>query len=151
MLRSLLLEDGIDLFDKVCTNFTHFFSLAQRGVSRVTRAKDNTVYAIRKKLLRGALILLKILKSKPQYSGLLRRVEIIVIVDGKEVVMVFITNSTEWAASTVGEFYQVSWGIEVFFKQIKRHCRSVTSPDTASTPSAGSYGSFLLLYVLMRF
>ncbi len=44
----------------------------------------------------------------------------LVEVDGKEVVMAFFTNNTQWAASSVGELYQARWGIEVFFKQLKQ-------------------------------
>ncbi|MFT6794523.1 MAG: IS4 transposase [Rubritalea sp.] len=44
----------------------------------------------------------------------------IVTVDKKELVMVFITNNTEWSTSSVGELYQARWDIEVLFKQIKQ-------------------------------
>lgn len=71
-------------------------------------------------ILRDDIILLTTAKSKKQYPLELRRVEMIVTVDGKKVVMVFITNNMEWAASSVGELYQARWGIEVFFKQIKQ-------------------------------
>jgi hypothetical protein len=36
-------------------------------------------------------------------------VVILVEVDGKEVVMIFITNNTERAASNIGELYQARW------------------------------------------
>lgn len=85
-------------------------------------------YTVRKKLLpkpigkilRDDLILLKGTKSRSQYPETVRRVEMLVEVDGKEVVMVFITNNTQWAASSVGVLYQARWGIEVFFKQLKQ-------------------------------
>ena len=47
----------------------------------------------------------------------------LVELDGKEVVMVFITNNLEWVASSVGVLYKSRWGIEVFFKQIKQTLR----------------------------
>ena len=58
----------------------------------MTRAKDNMAYTVRKKLLkkpngnilRDDLILLKTPKSKEQYPTLLRRVEMIVTIDGKQ-------------------------------------------------------------------
>jgi len=122
-----LQEGEIALFDKAYVNFTHLYGLCQRGVFWVTRAKDNMAYTVRKKLLkkpkgnilRDDLILLKTPKSKEQYPTLMRRVEMIVTIDGKQKVMVFITNNTDWAASSVGDLYQARWGIEVFFKQIK--------------------------------
>ena len=73
-------------------------------------------YTVRKKLqpkpagkiLRDDLILLKGAKSRGQYPETFRRVEMLVDVDGKEVVMAFITNNTQWAVSNVGELYQES-------------------------------------------
>ena len=154
------LQDGeIALFDKAYINFTHLFDLARRGVFWITRAKDNMAYVVRKKLLRKPsgkilrddLILLKTAKSRSQYPELLRRVEMIVTVDGKEVVMVFITNNTEWAASTIGELYQARWGIEVFFKQIKQTLQVCDFLGHSKHAIRWQLWAALLLYVLMRF
>jgi hypothetical protein len=154
------LQDGeIALFDKAYINFTHLFDLTVRGVFWVTRAKDNMAYVVRKKLLRKPagrilrddLILLKTAKSRSQYPVLLRRVEMIVTIDGKEVVMVFITNNTEWAASSVGELYQARWGIEVFFKQIKQTLQVCDFLGHNKHAIRWQLWAALLLYVLMRF
>lgn len=154
------LQDGeIALFDKAYVNFTHLFDLAVRGVFWVTRAKDNMAYTVRKKLLRKPqgkilrddLILLKTAKSRSQYPELLRRVEMIVTIDGKEVVMVFITNNTEWAASSVGALYQARWGIEVFFKQIKQTLQVCDFLGHNKHAIRWQLWAALLLYVMMRF
>lgn len=154
------LEDGeIALFDKAYVNFAHLHALSQRGVHWVTRAKDNMAYIVRKKLLRKPqgrilrddLILLKTPKSREQHPELIRRVEMIVTVDGKEVVMVFITNNTEWAASSVGELYQARWGIEVFFKQIKQTLQLCDFLGHSKHAIRWQLWAALLLYVLMRF
>jgi len=158
-LCAALQEGEIALFDKAYINFTHLYNLDQRGVFWVTRAKDNMAYTVRKKLLpkpkgnilRDDLILLKTPKSKEQYPVLLRRVEMIVTVDGKEVVMVFITNNTEWAASTVGELYQARWGIEVFFKQIKQTLQVCDFLGQSKHAIRWQLWAALLLYILMRF
>jgi hypothetical protein len=154
------LQDGeIALFDKAYINFTHLSDLSARGVFWVTRAKDNMAYIVRKKLirkpegkiLRDDLILLKNTKSRSQYPELLRRVEMIVTIDGKEVVMVFITNNTEWAASSVGALYQARWGIEVFFKQIKQTLQVCDFLGHNKHAIRWQLWAALLLYVLMRF
>lgn len=154
------LQDGeIALFDKAYVNFTHLHALTLRGVWWVTRAKDNMAYLVRKKLLRKPqgrilrddLILLKTPKSRAQHPELIRRVEMIVSVDGKEVVMVFITNNTEWAASSVGELYQARWGIEVFFKQIKQTLQLCDFLGHSKHAIRWQLWAALLLYVLMRF
>lgn len=154
-----LREGEIALFDKAYINFTHLFKLTGRGVPWVTRAKDNMACTVRKKLLRRPkgnilrddLILLKTPKSKQQYPVLMRRVEMIVTVDGKEVVMVFITNNMDWAASTVGELYQARWGIEVFFKQIKQTLQVCDFLGHSKHAIRWQLWAALLLYVLMRF
>ena len=152
-------EGEIALFDKAYINFTHLYNLALRGIFWVTRAKDNMSYTVRKKMLRKPcgnilrddLILLKTPKSKKQYPVLLRRVEMIVTVDGKEVVMVFITNNTDWAASTVGELYQARWAIEVFFKQIKQTLQVCDFLGHSKHAIRWQLWAALLLYILMRF
>lgn len=154
-----LQEGEIALFDKAYINFTHLYSLTLRGIFWVTRAKDNMAYTVRKKLLRRPkgnilrddLIMLKTPKSKCQYPELLRRVEMIVVVDGKEVEMVFITNNTEWAASTVGELYQARWGIEVFFKQIKQTLHICDFLGHSKHAIRWQLWAALLLYILLRF
>jgi hypothetical protein len=154
-----LLEGEIALFDKAYINFVHLYNLTMRGVFWVTRAKDNMAYTVRKKLLRKPkgnilrddLILLKTPKSKAGYPELLRRVEMIVTVDSKEVVMVFITNNTDWAAGTVGELYQARWGIEVFFKQIKQTLQICDFLGHSKHAIRWQLWAALLLYILMRY
>jgi hypothetical protein len=154
-----LLEGEIALFDKAYVNFVHLYELCQRGVCWVTRSKTNMAYRVTKKLLRKPtgkilrddLIVLTTAKSKKQYPAKLRRVEMIVTVDGKEVVMVFITNNMEWAASSVGELYQARWGIEVFFKQIKQTLQVCDFLGHNKQAIRWQLWAALLLYVLMRF
>jgi IS4 transposase len=50
----------------------------------------------------------------------MRRIAARVEVDGKEVVMEFLTNNLEWSAQSIADLYQARWQIEVFFKQIKQ-------------------------------
>jgi hypothetical protein len=48
----------------------------------------------------------------------LRRVEAWVTVDEQPKLMVFITNNSDWSASSVCDLYRARWDIEVFFKQV---------------------------------
>ena len=149
----------IALFDQAYVHFAHLFALAKRGVFWVTRAKDNMSYRVYRKLLRKPegmilrddLIILKTPKSKKQYPEKLRRVEMLVEVDGKEVAMVFLTNNFEWAASSVGELYQARWGIEVFFKQIKQTLQVCDFLGHNKNAIRWQLWSALLLYVMLRF
>ena len=154
------LRDGeIALFDKAYINFEHLYALARRGVSWVTRAKDNMSFRVVKKLihkpdgkiLRDDLIALKTLKSRKQYPERLRRVVMLVEINGKEVEMTFITNNTEWAASSVGGLYQARWGIEVFFKQIKQTLKICDFLGHNKEAIRWQLWSALLLYILLRY
>lgn len=154
-----LLAGEIALFDKAYVNFLHLYGLCLRGVFWVTRAKDNMAYRVVKKLqhkpkgkiLRDDLIVLTTAKSKKQYPARLRRVEMLVTVNGVEVAMVFITNNMEWAASSVGELYQARWGIEVFFKQIKQTLQVCDFLGHNKQAIQWQLWAALLLYVLVRF
>lgn len=53
-------------------------------------------------------------------SGADARVTAWVEVDGEERVMVFLTNNTAWAASSVVDLYGCRWSIEAFFKELKQ-------------------------------
>ena len=65
--------------------------------------------------------------------------------------MVFITNNTEWAASTIGELYQARWGIEVFFKQLKQTLQVCDFLGHNKHAIRWQLWAALLRYVLMRF
>jgi hypothetical protein len=153
-----LQEGETALFDKAYINFLHLFSLNRRGVHWVTRAKDNMAYTVKSKLLkkpsgkilRDDLILLKSPKSRNQYPDAIRRVEMLVELDGKETVMVFITNNTVWAASSVGALYKSRWGIEVFFKQIKQTLRISDFLGNSKHAIRWQLWAALLLYLLLR-
>lgn len=149
----------IALFDKAYINLTHLYDLTCRGVFWVTRAKDGMTYHVWRKLLRKPkgkvladdLITLKTPKSRERYPEKLRRVVMLVEVDGKEVEMTFLTNNFEWAASSVGALYQARWGIEVFFKQIKQTLKVCDFLGHNKEAIRWQLWSALLLYVLLRY
>jgi hypothetical protein len=96
------LQSGeIVVFDKAYVNFGHLSHLNERGVFWVTRAKDNMSYHVCEKrltkptgkILRDDIITLKTKKSREQHPGKLRRIQMLVLIDDKEVEMTFITNN----------------------------------------------------------
>ena len=58
--------------------------------------------------------------TSAKYPETFRRVRAIVEINGEKREMVFLTNNTQWAASTICELYKARWEIEVFFKELKR-------------------------------
>lgn len=121
-------EGEIVIFDKAYVDFSHLWDLCLRGIFWVTRAKDNLQCRVVKrlpkhsnpKILRDDIIRLKTPLSRKEYPQTMRRVVALVMVDGKEREMVFLTNHFQWSPSTVVDLYRCRWEIEVFFKQIKQ-------------------------------
>ena len=155
-----LREGEIAVFDKAYVDFAHLFELTKRGIFWVTRAKDNMRFHVCKKLLRKPkgkvlrddIITLKVPKSRAQYPQRLRRIVMIVELEGKgEVEMVFITNHLKWSATSVGGLYQARWGIEVFFKQIKQTLKVCDFLGHSKQAIRWQLWAALLLYVLLRF
>jgi len=149
----------IVLFDKGYYELAHFWELAQRGVSFVTRAKDNLAARVRRRLPRGSdprilkdeLIVLKGHYARQDYPGVLRRVTARVELDGEERVMVFLTNNLEWRGGSVADLYRCRWQIEVFFKQVKQTLQLADFLGHNANAVKWQVWMALLVYVLLRF
>src|SRR5881398_113226 len=147
----------IVLFDKGYVDFGHLRDLDERGVSWVTRAKDNMAYdAVRKmprskdkKILRDEVIVL----SNPNKSApeLMRRIVAVVEIDGKEREMVFLTNNLQWSARSVADLYRCRWQIEVFFKQIKQTLQLADFLGHNANAVRWQVWIALLVYLLLRY
>jgi Transposase DDE domain/Domain of unknown function (DUF4372) len=155
------LESGeIAIFDKAYVDFAHLHDLDGRGVLWVTRAKDNFKYrAVRNlpvpaggRILKDQIVVLAGPRWKKLLKGWqLRRVEAIVEVDGKDKVMIFITNHQPWSAGSVCDLYRARWEIEVFFKQVKQTLRLSGFVGYSANAIRWQVWSALLVYVLLRF
>lgn len=149
----------IVIFDKAYVDFDHLYSLDERGVFWVTRAKDNMNVRCVKRLikrrrgniLRDDLVVLTSGKSRAKYPKVLRRVQAIVELDGKHVEMTFITNNLDWASSTIAELYKCRWSIEAFFKQIKQTLQLCDFLGHNKNAIQWQVWTALLAYVLLRY
>src|SRR6267143_501578 len=147
----------IVLFDKGYVDFGHLRDLDERGVSWVTRAKDNMAYdTVRKmprskdeKILRDELIVL----SNPNKSApeLMRRIVAVVEIDGKEREMGVLTNNLKWSPRSVADLYRCRWQIEVFFKQIKQTLQLGDFLGHNANAVRWQVWMALLAYVLLRY
>lgn len=155
-----VLKDGeIVVFDKAYLDFVHLHDLDKRGVSWVSRAKDNMSYRRVKKLnttnhpsiLRDEIIELLVPKSKDAYPAQLRLVEAIVEIDGKKKRMTFISNNLDWSAWTVAELYRCRWDIEVFFKELKQTLQLVDFTGHNQNAVEWQIWMALLTHLLIRF
>lgn len=148
----------IAVFDRGYTDFGHLQELDNRGVTWVTRAQEKMAFHCSKKLLRKPkgnilrddLVLLTGPLSKKKYPAAMRRVVAIVEVDGQEREMSFITNNTQWAASSICELYKCRWAIEVFFKEIKQTLQLCDFLGHNKSAIQWQVWTALLLYILLR-
>ena len=147
----------IGIFDKAYIDFEHLWDLDQRGVNWVTRAKDNMVFDVYRKLPveKGSKILsdeVVVLKDGKK-AGLeyVRLVRALVEVDGKEREMTFMTNNLKWSPQSVADLYQCRWEIEVFFKQIKQTLQIADFLGNSENAVKWHIWMALLLYVLLRY
>jgi len=154
------LKDGeVVIFDMAYIDYEHFYDLDQRGVSWVTRAKENMSYKVVNRRLdqpAGRIISDdEVVFDKPlankAYPNRLRRVEAWIEVDGKYRSMIFITNNLKWSAQSVCQLYKSRWKIEVFFKQIKQTLQLCDFIGHSANAVRWQVWVALLVYVLMRF
>jgi IS5 family transposase len=152
-------EGEIVLFDKGYYELAHFRELAERGISFVTRAKDNIACRVRRRLPRGKdprvlkdeLIVMKGHYARQDYPGVLRRVTARVELDGQERILVFLTNNLEWSGGSVADLYRCRWQIEVFFKQVKQTLQLADFFGQSANAVKWQVWMALLVYVLLRF
>jgi hypothetical protein len=147
----------IALFDKGYVDFGHLKDLDERGVSWVTRAKENMAYDVvqpmprskDEKVLKDEIIQL----SNPDKAApeLMRRVVAMVEVDGEEREMVFLTNNLDWSPRSVADLYRCRWQIEVFFKQIKQTLQLADFLGHNANAVRWQVWTALLTYVLLRY
>ena len=149
----------IVIFDKAYLDFGHLADLSMREVFWVTRAKDNLQYEVVKvyqnrtegRILRDEVIRLVTPGARQDYPEILRRVVALVEVDGKDVVMEFLTNNLEWSAASIVELYRCRWQIEVFFKQIKQTLQLADFLGTSANAVRWQVWTALLVYLLLRY
>jgi hypothetical protein len=154
------LKDGeIALFDKAYVDFQHLRDLTLRGVFWVTRAKDNMTYRVKKKIirkpqgriLRDDLIVLTGVKTRTHYPETLRLVHALVDVNGEDREMIFLTNNTDWAASSIADLYKSRWAIETFFKEIKQTLQLSDFLGHNKNAVQWQVWTALIAYVLLRY
>jgi hypothetical protein len=149
----------IVIFDKAFLAFRPLWSLSQRGVFWVTRAKDNLDYRVVKRnvrkaqgrILRDDVIRLRGPKSKELYPEVLRRVVARVELKGQEVEMEFLTNNLEWSPQSVADLYRCRWDIEKFFRQLKQTLQLADFLGNSANAVHWQIWTALLLYVLLRY
>jgi len=145
----------ISIFDKAYVDFGHLGELDERGVIWVTRGKENLAYEVVAKLPASGKIVKDELIVRPNHKAgeieVIRRVEAWVEIEGKERVMVFLSNQLTWSPQTIVDLYRCRWQIEVFFKQIKQSLQLCDFLGHNANAVRWQVWTALLVYVLLRF
>jgi transposase len=134
------------------------YDLNERGILWVMRGKESMKYEVVRehskpsgKILKDEVIRFLYFNSKRAYPKELRRVEALVEVDGKEMVMVFLTNNFEWRPQSVADLYRCRWQIELFFKRLKQNLQIADFLGYSANAIRWQIWTALLVHLLMRF
>jgi hypothetical protein len=149
-----ILAGEIVVFDKAYVDFPHLAELDERGVSWVTRAKDNMKFRAVKNLTKGHENIIKdqLIRLQGKHKGMvLRRVEAWVEIDGEWRTMVFMSNNIDWSPQSVCDLYRRRWDIEVFFKQVKQSLKLGSFLGHSANAVRWQVYTALMVYVLLRY
>lgn len=174
-LCSQIRAGEIVVFDKAYVDFDHLHHLHLRGVTWVTRAKDNMCFDVMGQQLceeeiqqsahmlktekyvgQQPLVLsdcrIKLSKNNTveKYPEVFRMITARVIQDGEATILSFITNNFEWSAYSICALYLARWGIEVFFKEIKQTLQLADFLGTSENAIKWQIWIALLTYLLLR-
>jgi IS4 transposase len=113
--------------DRAYVDLSFLFDLHERGIFFVLREKKNMLFDVQEtrpcddaRIISDQIVMVSAKKTAKNYPQPLRRVTATVEVDGKDVVMTFLTNNMQWSPRTISELYRARWSIEIFFKEIKQ-------------------------------
>lgn len=149
----------IVIFDKAYLALDHLWNLNQREVFWVTRAKENLDLRVTRRLinkpqgrvLRDELVVFRGPKSSRLYPQILRRVIVMVELDGRQEPMEFLTNNQDWSPQSIADLYRCRWDIEKFFKAIKQSLQLCDFLGNNANAVHWQIWTALLVYVLLRY
>jgi IS4 transposase len=152
------LKDGeIVVFDKAYFDYAHLYEFESRRIFWVTRSKKNMKYNIvgqhskpKKNIHKDIIIELGNKFTASAYSKPFRLVEATVLLDGEEKQLTFITNNMVWSSNSICDLYKCRWGVEVFFKQIKRTLQLADFLGQSENAVRWQIWIALLTYILIR-
>ena len=151
-------EGEVVVFDRAYVDFDHLLELSRRGISWVSRTKENNRFKVFKrrktnspKILADEEVMLGVDATRGKYPEPIRRVRALVEIEGVEKEMEFLTNNMEWSPRSVADLYRSRWSIEVFFKQIKQTLKLADFLGHSANAVRWQIWSALLCYLLLRF
>lgn len=152
-----LTNGDILLADRAYVDFNFLWDLTQREIFYVVRQKQKMRYEVIQRgnvsdvVLADEIIILKGVNTTRTYPNSLRRIEIIVEVDGQMRPMTFLTNNMTWKPSTIAELYKARWTIELLFKELKQTLQLQTFYGENETAVKWQIWTALIVHLILRF
>ena len=150
-------SDSILIVDKAYIDFNWLYSLNEKKIYFVTRAKDNMKYEIigqhtmskNKNIVGDHVIVLSGALSSKKYPKELRLVTY--YDEEEERTFQFITNNFYLSASTIAAIYKARWQIEIFFKWIKQNLKIKTFLGTSKNAVLTQIWTAMIYYLLLAY
>ena len=142
---------------KAYIDFNWLYSLDEKKIYFVTRAKDNMKYEIigqhtmskNKNIVGDHVIVLSGALSSKKYPKELRLVTY--YDEEEERTFQFITNNFYLSASTIAAIYKARWQIEIFFKWIKQNLKIKTFLGTSKNAVLTQIWTAMIYYLLLAY
>ena len=152
-----LIPDSIVSLDRAYIDFNWLFSLTNRGVFFVTRAKSNLDYNVTGQhdapekggVISDETITLNGYQSLKKYPKELRLVKFY-DADRKKT-LVFLTNNFHLAASTIAAIYKARWQIETLFKWIKQNLKIKSFMGTSKNAVLTQIWIAMIYFMLLAY
>jgi len=149
--------DSIVSVDRAYVDFKWLYSLTERKVFFVTRAKSNFKYDLSgqhkeckgKGVIKDEIVSLSGFYSEEDYPEELRRIEF--YDEDQEKKLVFMTNNFKLAASTIAAIYKSRWQIELFFKWIKQNLKIKSFLGTSKNAVMAQVWVAMCYYLLLAY
>jgi hypothetical protein len=147
----------IVVYDRGYNDYLLFGHWTDQGIFFVTRMKDNAVFEVveekpiplNRHILKDQIIRLTGLKAEERCPHLLRRVEF--YDEGKDTILVFLTNNFKLGSTTIAAIYKDRWQIELFFKALKQNLKIKTFVGTSPNAVKIQTWTALIAMLILRF
>ena len=158
--RTLRFEKGTVLvMDRGYNDYDWFSRLSRQGVFFVTRLKDGAAFsevpekarpAVGEKVLLDRIITFD--NQEPDETGQKPEFRIVKAWIGeKHGAFTFLTNNTDFDATTIAAIYKERWQIELFFKAIKQNLKIKTFLGTSENAVLTQIWTALIVMLLLRY
>lgn len=152
-----MVPDSIYCFDRGYTDFSWYRRIDINGAFFITRAKENLKYEVTGQqevpsgngVLADEQITLSGFYTAKEYPGKLRLVK---YYDPEtNMLLEFLTNNFNLAASTIAHIYKARWQIEVFFKWIKQNLKIKSFLGTSVNAVMTQVWTAMCYYLLLTY